>query len=70
MKNQPIKYCDILNFERFNRDAEKLKATIKMLAFINTITFGFFEERLLVQVDILMNTWNKSIEEKEYFTKK
>jgi len=70
MKQQPIKYCDILNFDRFNRDAERVKAAIRLLQFLNFITFGIFEDRLLYQLDIIMNAWNKSIQEKKYFDKK
>lgn len=70
MKQKPIKYCDELNFERFNRDAEKVKVAILLLQFLNFITFKIFQDRLLYQLDIIMNAWNKSIQEKEYFDKK
>ena len=70
MSKDQIKLCDFMNFERFNRDAELVKATIKILSFINDITFKLFEKRLEYQVDLIYNAWMKDIENEEYFDKK
>lgn len=66
MENKVIKREEVINVEKFNRDAEKLKATIRFLEFLNKITFKLFEKRLLVQLDIIMENWNDRIKKGEY----
>lgn len=66
MEKQPIKLPDIIDLDKFNRDAEMVKATIRLLQFLNFITFKIFEERLLVQLDILMDSWRNQIKSGYY----
>lgn len=56
----------ITNLDKFNRDAEMVKATIRLLQFLNFVTFKIFEERFLVQLDILMDSWNNQIKSGYY----
>lgn len=66
MKHQPIKLPEIIDLDKFNRDAEMVKATIRLLQFLNFITLKIFEDIFLVQLDILMNSWNNQIKSGHY----
>lgn len=57
---------DILTPE-FDRDCEALKLTIRLLMFLNAITFGLIEKRLEHQLDIIYGIWHKKLENGDYF---
>lgn len=69
MKNQIITKKDIFTPE-FDRDCNALKFTIRLLMFLNAITFGLIEKRLEYQLDIIYGLWIKKLENGDYFVKK
>lgn len=69
MKKQLITKKDILTPE-FDRDCEALKFTIRLLSFLNIITFKVFESRLEYQLDLVYNLWLQKLENGDYFVKK
>lgn len=68
MKKQIITKQDIF-IPEFDRDCEALKLTIRLLWFLNTITFKVFESRLEYQLDLIYNLWLQKLENGDYFVK-
>lgn len=70
MKKGVITRDDLICMDNYNRDRLLLENAAKGLEFLNKITFGLIEDRLLVQYDKLLETWVKSMDEPGYFDKK
>jgi len=70
MKKGVIKTEDIICMDNYNRDVAMLKQAAKFLEFINKITFGLMEDRLLFQYDKILETWQKAMGKPGYFDKK
>lgn len=70
MKKGVITRDDLICMDNYNRDHLLLENVAKWLEFVNKITFGLIEDRLLVQYDKLLETWVKKMYEPGYFDKK
>lgn len=70
MEKVVIKKEDVVCFDRYNRDRKLVNLALNGLIFLNTITFGLIEDRLLFQYEKLLKTWVKSMDKPGYFDKK
>lgn len=56
--------------DNYNRDFKMLQKVLKCFIFINKITFGLIESRLLFQYDKLLAAWENDMQQPGYFDKK
>jgi hypothetical protein len=61
---------DLICMDNYNRDLKLLQSAAKWLEFVNKITFGLIESRLLYQYDLLLETWVNDMQKDGYFDKK